>query len=212
MARQQRFIICAVAGIVGIWLLAMGGHAYLESLKMTADKVQAYMQSVDFAHLTGTARAKAIKDLEDKLNALSYEERQRLRMQHMVDEWFNEMTEDEKAQFVEATMPTGIKQMITAFEQLPEDKRRRLIDNTMNNLRSGKSRPMGGMQNGTNSVANGTNAAPISPELEAKIRSIGLNTFYSQSSAETKAEMAPVLEELQHQMEMGRVIMRQQQQ
>src|ERR1700749_999340 len=117
MARQQRFIIGAVAAIIGIWLLAMMGHWYLENMKMTADKVRAYMESVDFAHLTGAARAKALKDLEDKLNALSYEERQKLRLQHMIDEWFKEMTEAEREQFVEATMPTGIKQMITAFEQ-----------------------------------------------------------------------------------------------
>jgi hypothetical protein len=102
--------------------------------------------------------------------------------------------------------------MINAFQDLPDDKRRRLIDNTLNNLRNAKdgTPARGGWQNSTNAVANGTNSAPISPELEAKIRTIGLNTFYSQSSAETKAELAPVLEELQHQMESGRVILHQQ--
>jgi hypothetical protein len=107
--------------------------------------------------------------------------------------------------------------MISAFQQLPDDKRRRLIDNTMRNLENGgangngnaRRRTMGGTNAPPNSI-NGTNAPPISPELESKIRSIGLKTFYSQSSAETKAELAPVLEELQHQMESGRVIMRQQ--
>jgi hypothetical protein len=208
MARQRRFLICAVATIIGIWVLAMAGHSYLESLKMTAQKVQAYMESVDLARLTGEARANAIKELEDKLNALTYEERQRLRLQHLVDKWFNEMTEEEKSQFVEATMPTGIKQMISAFENLPDDKRRRLIDNTLNNLRNANDRPSR-LQNSTNAPAGGTNAPIISPQLEAQIRNIGLKTFYSQSSAETKAEMAPVLEELQHQMQNGRVILRQ---
>jgi hypothetical protein len=195
----------------------MAGHSYLESLKLTAEKVRVYMESVDFGSLTGDARANAIKELEDKLNALPYEERQRLRLQHLVDTWFNEMTEEEKAQFVEATLPTGFKQMINAFEQLPDDKRRRLIDNTLNNLRNTNDRPMRGQLNSTNVLAGGTNAPAggtngpiISPELEARIRNIGLKTFYSQSSAETKAEMAPVLEELQHQMENGRVILRQQ--
>jgi hypothetical protein len=218
MARQRRFILCAVATIVGIWVLATAGHWYLESLKMTAEKVRAYMESVDLANLTGEARADAIRELEDKLNALPYEERRRLRLQHLVDKWFNEMTEAEKGQFVEATMPTGIKQMINAFQELPEDKRRKLIDNTLTDLRnananaSANSRPMRGLQNSTNAPAGGinTNAPVVSPQLEAEIRNIGLNTFYSQSSAETKAEVAPVLEELQHQMENGRVIRQQQ--
>jgi hypothetical protein len=213
MAGQRRFILCAVAAIVGIWVLAMAGHWYFESLKMTADKVRAYVDSVDFAQLTGDARARAIRELEDKLNALTYEERQKLRMQHLIDGWFNQMTDAEKSQFLEATLPTGLKQMITAFQQLPDEKRRRLIDNTMRNLENANDQQPQKIA-GTNAPPNGTkgtNSAPISPELEAKIRTIGLNTFYSQSSAETKAELAPVLEELQHQMESGRVIIRQQQ-
>jgi hypothetical protein len=215
MARQLRFLMSAGVVIVGIWVLAMAGHWYLESLKMTADKVRAYMESVDFANLTGDARARALQKLEDELNALSYEERQKLRMQHLMDKWFNAMTEAEKSQFLAATLPTGFKQMINAFQQLPDDKRKRLIDNTLNNIQnqeaqqasaagSGGGNGVGGGSGG----GNGTNA--ISPELEAQIRTIGLNTFYSSSSAETKAELAPVLEELQHQMEAGRVIMRHQ--
>lgn len=215
MSQQLRFLLGAAAAIVGIWVLAMAGHWYFESITMTADKVRAYVDSVNFGQLNGDARAQALKELEDKLNALSYDERQKLRMQHLIDDWFNQMTEAEKAQFLEATLPTGFKQMINAFQQLPDDKRRRLIDNTMRNLENGggnasnRRRTMGGTNALPNSIS-GTNSAPISPELEAKIRSIGLNTFYSQSSAETKAELAPVLEELQHQMESGKIIMRQQ--
>lgn len=203
----------AGVAIVGIWVLAMAGHWYLQSLKMTADKVRAYMESVDFADLTGDARARALQKLEDELNALSYEERQKLRMQHLMDKWFNAMTDAEKSQFLAATLPTGFKQMINAFQQLPDDKRKRLIDNTLNNIQNQEAQQAsaggggggGGIGGGG---GNGTNA--ISPELEAQIRTIGLNTFYSSSSAETKAELAPVLEELQHQMEAGRVIMRHQ--
>jgi hypothetical protein len=190
-SQRQRFLAWAMAAMAGIWLVAIGGHWYLESRKMTADKVRAYIESVDFSKLAGAARANAIKELENKLNALSYEERQRLRAEHLVRDWFAQMTDEEKAQFIDATMPTGFKQMIGAFEQLPDDKRHKMIDDAMKNLQ----------KNGP-----GGNRSDISPELEAKIRTIGLNSFYSQSSAQTKAELAPLLEELQHQMESGKML------
>lgn len=196
--QRQRFLVWAVASIVGIWLVVWAGHWYFESIKMTADKVRAYVESVDFSKLTGAARAKAIKELEDNLNALSYEERQKLRGDHLINNWFEQMTESEKEQFVEATLPTGFKQMINAFQELPEEKRHRLIDDAMKRLRLASNAGPNGI--GTN------NPPPISPELEAKIRTIGLKTFYSHSSAETKAELAPLLEELQRQMESGRMI------
>jgi hypothetical protein len=205
--QRQRFLAGASASIIGIWLVAWTGHWYFESLKMTADKVHAYVESVDFAKLTGAARARALKELEDKLNALSYAERQRFRAGHLMKNWFTQMTDDEKAQFIEATMPTGFKQMINAFEQLPEDKRRRVIDDAMKNLRAANNRtPAGG--GATPGDTNGP--PPISPELEAKIRTIGLKSFYSQSSAQTKAEVAPLLEAMQHQMESGRMFLHQQ--
>lgn len=93
-------------------------------------------------------------------------------------------------------MPTGFKQMLTAFEQLPEDQRRRTVDNALRRLRESPDRP---------NDAGGTNGPPqLSEELQAKVRSIGLKTFYSQSSAQTKAELAPLLEEMQRAMESGR--------
>ncbi len=204
---RQRFLVWAVACLAGIWLAAWAGHRYFESRKMTADKVHAYVDSVNFSQLTGAARAKALKELEDKLNALSYDERQRLRSEHLLNNWFAQMTDEEKTQFVEATLPAGFKQMINAFEQLPEDKRRRVIDDAIKNLRKVNNRDPG-----TNSLVGGaTNSPPpISPELEAKIRTIGLKSFYSQSSAQTKAEVAPFLEEMQRQMESGRLFLRQQ--
>jgi len=157
---------------------------------------------VDISKLSGSARAKAIRELADKLNALSLEERRKARLDREAWSWFNRMTEEEKAGFIEATMPNGFKQMLTAFEQLPEEKRRKTIDDALRRLREGRDQMAGGAGGGNQG---GTNSPPVlSDELEAKVRTIGLKTFYSQSSAQTKAELAPVLEELQRVMESGR--------
>ena len=169
---------------------------------MTAEKVRTYAESVDLSKLSGTARAKAIQELADMLNRLSMEERRKARADRLAWSWFNQMTEDEKAAFIEATMPTGFKQMLTSFEQLPEEKRRKSIDDALRRLREARDQGAGGPGAGGRG---GTNGPPVlSDELQAKVRTIGLKTFYSQSSAQTKAELAPVLEELQRVMESGR--------
>lgn len=194
---RKRAILLAIGGIVGIWLLAFAGYQLAKNAKMTADKVRAYVASVDLSKLSAAERAEALRKLADMLNRLSLEERRAMRLGRAGD-WFTQMTEEEKAAFIEATMPTGFKQMIAAFEELPEDKRRRTVDQAMKRLREQQ-------QGGDSDQSNSTNAPPLSPELEAKVRTIGLKSFYGESSAQTKAELAPLLEELQRSMESGRV-------
>ncbi|MSU60205.1 MAG: hypothetical protein EXS35_18880 [Pedosphaera sp.] len=201
--QRHRVIVWAALALVGIWVVALAGWWIFSSLKVTPEKVEAYVNSVDLSKLTAAGRAQAIQALADKLNKLSLEERQRLRGDGTAYRWFEQMSEAEKGQFIEATMPTGFKQMIAAFEELPEDKRKRTIEDALRRLRSTTDRIQAGQVMG----GQGTYRPPqISAELQAKVRTIGLKTFYSQSSAQTKAELAPVLEELQRAMESGRMM------
>ncbi len=44
---------------------------------------------------------------------------------------------------------------------------------------------------------------PLSPELEQQVRQIGLTEFYTDSSPETRAELAPLMEQIQLQIHNG---------
>ena len=168
---------------------------------MTAEKLRAYVQSVDLSRLSGKERADAIAKLTAKFNALSADERQQARMDGVWARWFEEMTEEEKSAFLEATMPNGFKQMLTAFEQLSEDKRRRAIGESLKRLKDMRDNLR---ESGQSPPVATTNRAPvITPAMEQRVREIGLKTFYSESSVQTKAALAPILEELQRMMESG---------
>lgn len=205
--QRQRIIVWAGLALAGIWAVALAGWWIASCLKITPEKVTAFVDGTDLSKLATADRASAIQRLADMLNKLSLDERQRLRMDRTAYRWFELMTEEEKGQFIEATMPTGFKQMISAFEEMPEDKRKLAINDALKRMRSTNERISAAELQGGGP---GTNRPPrLSPELEAKVRTIGLKTFYSQSSAQTKAEMAPLLEELQKAMESGRMMRRQ---
>jgi hypothetical protein len=202
LSQRWKPVILSGVAICAIWVVALTVYRIARNAKMTAEKVKAYAEAVDISKLKGDARAKAIQDLEDMLNRLSLEERRKARLDRAAWNWLDRMTEDEKGQFIEATMPTGFKQMLASFEQMPEEKRRKTVDDALRRLREARDQ-VAGIPRGQR--GNGTNGPPVlSEELQAKVRTIGLKTFYSQSSAQTKAELAPVLEEMQRVMESGR--------
>lgn len=200
--RRKRSLLFATGVILAAWLLVYGGYLIAQKSRMTVEKVSQYINEVDFGKLVGDQREKAIRELAAKLNALSIDERRRMRREKQWEAWFSQMTEEEKVLFIELTMPTGFKQMLAAFEELPEEKRKKAIDDTLRRMRERANEPDSAGNPGA-----GTNGPPpLSPELEQKVRTIGLKTFYSESSAQTKAELAPVLEEIQRSMERGRAL------
>jgi len=201
VSHRWRPVFISGFAVIAIWVIALIGFNLARNLKMTADKVRAYMESVDLKKLSSADRVQALRKLADKLNSLSSEERRRAQLERVPFGWFDQMTEAEQSQFLEATMPAGLRQMLTAFEQLPEDKRRRAIEDTVRRLKESQNQIRS--EEGLPPMTNGF--PQINAELAAKLRVGGLATLYSQSPAQVKAELAPVLEELQRVMESGRV-------
>src|SRR5438309_2780580 len=116
LTQPSRPVFILALAVVAIWIVALTGFTLAKHSKMTAEKVRAYTQSVDLSKLSAADRGRAIHKLADKLNALSAEERQHAQLERVAKDWFDQMTEQEKSEFIEATMPAGFKQMLTAFE------------------------------------------------------------------------------------------------
>jgi len=201
-------LLYALLALAVAWMVALGVHAVFKHSQMTAEKIHAFIAQYDFRQLSKEARAKALRDLAAKINALSADERKKARHERLWNPWFQEMTDEEKGEFLEATLPTGFKQMMASFESLPADRRQKNIENAIKRLREDRESPPPDDPN-AEPQAPDTNAPPVlSEELQRKIVMTGIKTVYTGASAQTKAELAPLLEELQKNMESGRFMMR----
>jgi hypothetical protein len=203
MNARYRPVIFAVAALMAVWLAALGGYALSDHFKMTGEKLRAYLQGTDLSKLSGAARASALRELADKVNALPPDQRRQARVDRLWSQWFREMTEEEKGQFLDATLPSGFQQMLASFEQQPPEKRQKAINDAIKQLRQARANPP---PTSNPPDPNDTNAPPVlSEDLQEKVTTIGLSSVYGNSSAETKAELAPLLEEIQKNMESGRM-------
>jgi hypothetical protein len=196
---RYRLIGWAALALVLVWGGVFGAYRLADARRVTPEKVSAYATTLDLTGLSSEDRAKALERLARLLNALGYEDRRELRMNRTLERLFAQMTDAEKVAFVEATLPTGLQQMLTAFEALPEDKRQKAVSDSLRRLREARAEVRSGQ------APTPTNAPIVSEDMQRQMVTLGLKTFYSQSSAQTKAELAPVLEEMQRLMESGRL-------
>lgn len=199
LSQRNRPIFVAAVSLAAVWLLAWGGYTIAQNSKMTPEKVRAFLHETDLKSLSGDARAKRLRRLADMLNGLTGEDRRLARMDGMWNKVFAEMSDQEKLEFLDETLPSGVKQMLDSFEKLDIQKRARAIADATRRLREARENPE--MSQGTN----GPPADPPTPEMQKRLVTTGLNTFYKESSAQTKAEMAPLLEEIQRSMESGQL-------
>jgi hypothetical protein len=201
MNPRHKPIAIAAGVLLAVWAVAMAGFVIAKNAKVTGEKVRAYLADTDLSKLNEKDRAKALKKLADYMNQLPADERRTTRMDREWAKWFKTMSDQEKGDLIESTMPTGVTQMLTAFEQLPPEKRQKAVQESLKRLRDARNDPRNaGQWQGKEAPQ------PLSPELQQRAAAAGLGAFYSQSSAQTKAELAPLLEEIQRSMESGRLM------
>ena len=217
MKSKKKALAVAIISVLAVWLLAWAGLSYARNEKVTPEKIRVYMEEVDLSQLSGSQRREALEKLADMVNRLEDREKRREakgdisaqkeedsgrrmskagreRRNLMRDRWWGVMTEEEQVQFVERTFPTSVTRMVQAFQRLDTEKRQRAIDDAIKRLRRARAENF--------QKKDGEEERPVLSEtVRNKLIEEGLETYWRESSAELKAQMAPLMEELQRAMQ-----------
>ncbi len=167
-----------------IWAVAGGAIYFARGAKPTPERVMRYLEENPFQGAASAERGKLIEKVATQLNQLAYEERREVRMSRKLDGFFMTLTPEEQTRFLDLTLPTGFKQMMEALNNMTPEKRKKFVKKALEDMkkRDGEELPEG------------------QPEMDAngqKIIDQGFRSFYSEASAETKMDVAPLIEQLQ---------------
>jgi hypothetical protein len=175
--------------LAAVWLVAGGIMMWARNIKPSSEAVSHYIDTHSVEGRSPTERRAIIDDLSTQINRLDFEERRETRMEQMPDRFFRSLNPEEQSYFLERTLPEGFKEMLIAFNRMTPEKRFKLIQRTLEDLR--RDREQMGFQ--TSPSFNDSNVQ--------KILLQGLQSFYSDASTETKMDFAPIIEELQKNMQ-----------
>ena len=191
---NSRPIIFTVVSLALIWAAVAGVMKLTDSHTSTPEKVVSIMQTTSWSEPGEgdvAQREKHIKSVIKQINLLDFEQRRELRETYDQDaqEFFNKLTAEEKSEFLQATVEQHFKSIMKAFNQMSQEERKRAIEMARVELQSNE--------------VDGQNIQRLKAEDEGVFQNLvekGLGAYYEDASAETKLDLAPLLEEMQHRL------------
>ncbi|HEY3901454.1 MAG TPA: hypothetical protein VGM54_22785 [Chthoniobacter sp.] len=180
-----------VIALVAVWVVAGGIIFWARAVKPTPDKLVHYLD----AHPVNGASPKQEAGLVDKvaaqLNQLTYDQRREVRMSKKLDSFFRSLAPDQKSRFLDLTLPSGFKQMMESLNKKTHEERKAFVDKALADMKKHED----------------DETSPEQRQLDANSKKIinqGFQSFYSDASADTKMDMAPLIEQFQRNMQGGR--------
>jgi hypothetical protein len=175
------------------WGVAFAGHALAEWTNRTPEKFLSSVEAVDFTRLSGDARIRAIDKVARDLRGLPADERRQSWVASPWSNWFQTMTAQEKNHFAEALAPEGLDRLMAAFDQLPEERRRLLVGNSVRRL----SDIRGKLNLGDSPAASGLESWQMPADLQQKLVGEGIKPHFTETTGEARVDFELFLEELQ---------------
>jgi len=172
-----------VVVLLAIWAIAGGAIFWARQARPTPDSVMRYLDGHPPTQ-SPTERKRLMEKIAAQLNQLDYDQRREVRMSKKLDGFFRGLSSEEQARFLDLTLPAGFKQMMDALNKMTPEKRKQFVDRALTDMKKHE----------------GEEVPEEKRKLDAngqKIIDQGFRSFYSDASPETKMDVAPLIEQLQ---------------
>lgn len=193
---SSRALLVTLLALVAIWGAVAAVMNATDKHTSTPEKVLNLMAGASWlqegaSDLSEAERRKQMEATIAQMNLLDFDQRRQMREdgQDVSDRYFNSLSKEEKSYFLEQTVEQHFKSVMKAFNAMSPDDRRKAVERARADMKrnQGDQRGMERMQK--------EDAQAFEKMVEK-----GMGAYYEEASAETKMDLAPLLEEMQQRL------------
>jgi hypothetical protein len=170
--------------VAAVWLIAAIVIHIANASHPTAATVTAYVQSLNLDSLQGADRARAIERMEKMVNRITFEDRQQLDRERISRDFLHKLTPAEQDAYLDATLPTGFQQLMDSFNKMDPVKRKQIVSQALERMKEHQG-----------------DGPPPDSNIAQHVIDQGLKSFYRDANADVKLDLAPLVEQMQLNLE-----------
>ena len=193
MNGRGKMVFRAVAILVVVWVVVLVLVEMAARRVPTPENIQRYIEGNPLEEKSQGEREAVVREVARQVNGLSYEQRDDFRdgegPRPEENAFLARLTDTEKVMFIELTMDETFKKMMERFNAMEPDDRQSLVDKTLRDLKREGIREEGREW-----------LEGLDPELYSKLVATGLESFYEDADANTKIDLAPLIEKMDERM------------
>jgi len=190
MNPRNTLLVKGIVALFLLWGIAYAIVSWAGSIRPTPEKVEDYIDANPLEGLEDPEKRKeVIATLATMLNELEPSEIRFLEENRDKDprrNFFEQLNPEEQFYFLEKRVGRAFQQMMQSFNEMGRDERKEIVENSLRRMQEQNGGP--------------ARLEKADPEVVEKITGAGLKAYYEDASAETKIDLAPLLEEMQRSM------------
>lgn len=197
--KRNKVILKALAVLAIVWLSVWAVRAYAGTRKLTAERVNHAIIEADFADWSGTdappdsaeaaRRDDELRRIAGMVNRLDFNEREKNRNNPTPEEFFRKLSMAEKNRFIDLTVRESMNRFMESLDAMPPAQRRKFVEQGLRDIQQGRT------------ADDMARAEEMGADLLDRISQEGMRAYFEKSSADTKLDLAPLMEAVNETMQ-----------
>ena len=198
MARRDVLIKAALVLTV-VWTCVWGVRAFAGARKITAERVNREVAAANFADWSAREsppdatearrRDQELRKIALLVNGLDFQEREKNRDNRSGENFFRKLAPNEKGLFIDLTIKESMGRFMETLDAMKPEQRKKFVEQGLKEISNGRT---------GDDMAR---ADELGPDLLDKISKQGMKAYFEKSSADTKIDLAPLMEAMNETMQ-----------